>query len=334
MTIANRFRRLFESRWYGDAGPFLLLLPLAWIYGAVVRVRRFAYEHEILRRPALAAPVIVVGNISVGGTGKTPVVAWLAHQLAVMGYRPGIVSRGYGGRVHKAPVLVQAEDSGLYGDEPVLLVRQTGCPVCVCVDRSRAVERLVEEGVNVVISDDGLQHYRMRRVMEVVVVDGERGFGNGKLLPAGPLREPVARALEADAIVVNGPVDRVAGFQFKLEHQGFVALDGLGRSAITAFAGQRVWAVAGIGNPLRFYRELRAAGIHVDEVDVPDHGMTDIARLRRLRAQPVLMTEKDAVKYRQQLCDDAWYLPVKAVFAPEVAASILTLIKSCLKPQR
>ena len=334
MTIATRFRRLLESRWYGDTGPFLPLVPLAWIFGAVVRVRHFAYERDLLRRPVLSVPVIVVGNISVGGTGKTPVVAWLVHQLAAMGYRPGIVSRGYGATPHRAPALVQGEDTRLYGDEPVLLARQTGCPVCVCVDRSRAVDHLVGEGVNVIISDDGLQHYRMRRVMEVVVVDGERGFGNGKLLPAGPLREPVTRALEADAIVVNGPVDRVAGFQFQLEHHGFVALNGSARSAIAAFAGQRVWALAGIGNPQRFFRELRGAGIHVDEVDVPDHGITDIAGLRRLRTQPILMTEKDAVKYGQQTCDDAWYLPVNAVFSADAAASISRLIKSCLERQR
>jgi len=330
MTIATRLRKLLESRWYGDTGPFLPLVPFAWIYAVIVRVRRFAYQRDLLRRPALAVPVIVVGNVNVGGTGKTPVVAWLAQQLIAMGYRPGIVSRGYRANAHKSPVLVQSQEPGLYGDEPVLLARQTGCPVCVCVDRSKAVGRLVEEGVNVIISDDGLQHYRMRRVMEFVVVDGERGFGNGRLLPAGPLREPVARVLEADAIVVNGPVDRVAGFQFQLEHEGFVALDGLTRSAISAFAGQRVWAVAGIGNPLRFYRELRAAGIVVDEVDVPDHGVTDLAGLRRLRSQPVLMTEKDAVKYRQDNCDDVWYLPVNAVFAPEAAASILSLVESCL----
>lgn len=331
MTIATRLRRLLESRWYGDAGPFLLLVPFAWVYGAVIRVRRFAYERGFLRRPVLSVPVIVVGNVNVGGTGKTPIVAWLAQQLVAMGYRPGIVSRGYGAHVHKSPALVQSEAAEFYGDEPVLLARKTGCPVCVCIDRSRAVQRLADEGVNVVIADDGLQHYRMRRVMEIVVVDGERGFGNGQLLPAGPLREPVTRALEADAIVVNGPVDRVAGFQFRLEHQNFVALDGLARSAVTDFIGRRVWAVAGIGNPQRFYRELRAAGIHVDAVDVADHATTDIVGLQRLRAQPVLMTEKDAVKYQQQHCDDAWYLPVVAVFAAEVAASLLSLVKTRLE---
>ena len=334
MTIATRFRKLLASRWYGDTGPILPLVPLSWAYGAIIKVRRFAYSRDLLRRPALSVPVVVVGNINVGGTGKTPVVAWLAQELAAMGYLPGIVSRGYGAHAHKQPVLVQSENTALYGDEPVLLVRRTGCPVCVCIDRSRAVQRLIAEGVNVVISDDGLQHYRMRRVMEIVVIDGERGFGNGKLLPAGPLREPVNRALEADAIVVNGRVDRVAGFQFKLEHHDFVALDDSARSPIEAFAGQRAWAVAGIGNPLRFYRELRAAGIHVDEVDVPDHGSTDIAGLRSLREQPILMTEKDAVKYRQQPCDNAWYLPVNAVFAPEAAASILRLVKSRLESRR
>ena len=130
---------------------------------------------------------------------------------------------------------------------------------------------------------------------------------------------------------MNGPVDRVAGFQFHLEHQGLIALDGLTRAAAAAFVGQRVWAVAGIGNPQRFYRELRAVGMHVDEADVPDHGTIDIAGLRRLRAQPVLMTEKDAVKYRQHHCDDCWYLPVAAVFAPEAAASILSLVKTCIE---
>jgi tetraacyldisaccharide 4'-kinase len=201
----------------------------------------------------------------------------------------------------------------------------------VCTDRPSAVQYLAEQGVDIVVSDDGLQHYRMRRVMEIVVVDGERGFGNGKLLPAGPLREPPERALEAAAIVVNGPVDRVPGFQFHLQHDNFRAVRTHGRRSIASFSGCRVWAVAGIGNPGRFFRELRSAGICIDEVDVPDHGRADIAALRLLRSQPVLMTEKDAIKYQQQDCDDLWYLPVSVVFTPEAATSIMGLVKSCLE---
>ncbi len=330
MTTAARLRRLIEASWYGDSGPYLPLLLLAWIYGVIVRLRRSLYERGLLSRPELSVPVIVVGNVSVGGTGKTPIVSWLVQQLLIAGYRPGIVSRGYGAHVHNVPVLVQSEEPELYGDEPVLLSRQTRCPVCVCSDRSSAVQRLAEEGVDIVISDDGLQHYRMRRVMEIVVVDGERGFGNGKLLPAGPLREPPARALEAAAIVVNGPVDRIPGFQFHLNHHDLIAVGASGRRAVASFSGQRVWAVAGIGNPGRFYRELRAAGINLDEVDVPDHGRVDIAALKLLRLQPILMTEKDAIKYQQKECGDIWYLPVEAVFAPEAAASIMSLVKDCL----
>jgi tetraacyldisaccharide 4'-kinase len=331
MMIAARLRRFVEARWYSDAGPFPPFLPLAWIYGCIVRLRRFLFERGFFSRPVLYAPVIVVGNINVGGTGKTPVVSWLAEKLLSEGYRPGIVSRGYGGREHKLPIIVKSEDPALYGDEPVLLARQTGCPVCVCADRPRAVQRLAEEGVNVIISDDGLQHYRMRRVMEIIVADGERAFGNGHLLPAGPLREPTSRMLDADAIVVNGPVDRVAGFQFELQQQELAAVSSGVRCPINRFSGQRVWAVAGIGNPKRFYRELRAAGIYVDEVDVPDHGRADIAALRLLRAQPILMTEKDAIKYQNQDCADAWYLPVRAVFGPEAESSIMSLVKGCLE---
>lgn len=328
---ATRLRRLIESRWYSDSTPYLLLLPLAWLYGAVVRLRRSLYQSGFLNRPALSVPVIVVGNVSVGGTGKTPVVAWLARELLAAGYRPGIVSRGYGSQLRNVPVLVHSEDPELYGDEPVLLARQTRCPVCVCIDRTAAVQRLAEEGVDVVISDDGLQHYRMRRVMEIVVVDGERGFGNGKLLPAGPLREPPERVLEAGAIVVNGPVDRIPGFQFHLDQHDLIAVGASGRRPIASFSGQRVWAVAGIGNPGRFYREVRVAGISVDEVDVPDHGHADIASLQMLRSQPILMTEKDAIKYQQHEWDNVWYLPVEAVFAPEASASIMSLVKDSLR---
>src|SRR5882757_669244 len=196
-------QRLTEL-WYRESAGFSWLAPLAWLYGLVVAARRAAYACGLIRTQRAAKPVIVVGNLTVGGTGKTPVVAWLAEQLSLSGLKVGIVSRGYG-RSKREPEAVHAESSWRdVGDEPMLLWQLTGCDVVVAQDRFAGAQKLVALGVDVIIADDGLQHLRLARDCEIVVIDGARGFGNGRLLPAGPLREPVCRIRDASIVVVNG----------------------------------------------------------------------------------------------------------------------------------
>ncbi len=326
------------ANWYGQSRLTLLLLPLAWLFGVITWLRRLAYQREWLEVPTSPVPVIVVGNISVGGTGKTPVVAWLTQQLIAQGLKPGIVSRGYGARGLKEPVFVRGEmDPLLVGDEPVMLARQTGAPICVCPDRVAAVQALAATGVDVIIADDGLQHYRLRRAMEIVVIDGERGLGNRYLLPVGPLRESPVRLEQVDFVLINSAVTAAAtdnlinGCEFNLQYGCLRALTGDAECELSEFAGRRVWMVAGIGNPDRFARILRAASIQVDWVTIPDHGHVSLAQLRKQQSQPILMTEKDAVKYTALTIEDCWYLPVQAQFAVEDHEQILECVQNVMQ---
>ncbi len=328
-----RLRNSVIASWYGDSGWTRLLLPLAWLFGLVGAFRRRAYQQGLLAVPQTTVPVIVVGNITVGGTGKTPIVAWLATQLLARGYKPGIVSRGYGGLPAREPALVEpGMDSLLVGDEPVLLEKLTGCPVCVCIDRVAAVEALAARGVDVVIADDGLQHYRLRRDLEIVVIDAKRELGNGCLLPAGPLREGPGRLTQVDHVLLNGPGSEIAGVAFELQPGKLQSLSGGDQRELHEFAGRRVWMVAGIGNPGRFEAVLRAADIQVDAVAVPDHGRVSLESLRHQQPQPILMTEKDAVKYRggANVPEDCWYLPVEVVFDSADQEAILTSVSKQL----
>jgi tetraacyldisaccharide 4'-kinase len=207
-----------------------------------------------------------------------------------------------------------------------MLAETTGCAVCVCADRVAAVEAIAARGVDVVISDDGLQHYRMRRVAEFVVIDGERGLGNAYLLPAGPLREPATRLGQVDAVLLNGGSESLKGSEFRLLPGDAVSLSTGARRALAEFAGKRVWAVAGIGNPARFYSMLEEHGIQPDPVEVPDHGVYPLGELALTRRQPILMTGKDAVKYRHNPPEDVWFVPVSVEFDPADAAKLLELV--------
>jgi tetraacyldisaccharide 4'-kinase len=328
MSEAVPARRI-ERLWYGGSWVAALLAPFSWLYALAVAARRAAYRRGWIARVRLPVPVIVVGNITAGGTGKTPVVEWLVRQLQAAGLRPGIVSRGYGGRSQPVPVRVTRNSvAAEVGDEPLLLARRTGVPVWVCVDRVRAAERLVQDGVGVIVADDGLQHYRLARDVEIVVMDGERGFGNGRLLPAGPLREPAARLAEADVVLVNGGGGQLRGERFLLAGSAAVNLANGETRPLASFAGQRVWAVAGIGNPQRFIDSLRAAGIEAVAVAVADHGTVDLAALHRQQDQPVLMTEKDAVKYRRTDHPSAWLVPVEVQMSPEAGERIIGRIRA------
>lgn len=303
--------------------PFvLLLLPATVAYAVIMWIRRGLYRLGWLRSHRLGVPVVVVGNVTVGGTGKTPVVAWLVDLCRQAGLRPGIVSRGYGGVPHATPRLIQANDSANdVGDEPLLLHRLTGMPVCVCADRVEAGRRLVAEGVDIVIADDGLQHHRLGRDLEVAVVDGMRRFGNGLLLPAGPLREPSGRLRSADLVLANGGNAGEGEQRFATRISGLEPLDGGATVPLSALRGQTVRAVAGIGNPARFHAQLAAAGITVQPVAVADHGAVDLPALVLAGATPVVMTAKDAVKYPAALVDGArcpiWVAQL-AVDMPEV----------------
>jgi tetraacyldisaccharide 4'-kinase len=333
--VASRLQQI----WYRNSRPPLALRPLSWLFGAVVQLRRAAFERRWLRSERLQRPVIVVGNLTVGGSGKTPLVIWLSARLRAEGLSPGIVLRGYGGAAARGsnPLRVEPDsDPDVVGDEALLLRRRTGEPVAVCRQRVRAAKLLLEAGANVIISDDGLQHLAMARDFEIAVVDAERGFGNGYLLPAGPLREPRERLERVDAVVLNGagatdqaPLRRGA-FGMNLMGDRLVPLSGGTACALASFAGQRVHAVAGIGNPQRFFSALRAAGLIVIEHPFPDHHRYREAEIRFADGLPVLMTEKDAVKCSRFGGPDHWFLPVSAQLADADAAALMARLRRAL----
>jgi tetraacyldisaccharide 4'-kinase len=320
-----------ERDWYRLSPLSLLLLPLAALFGAVVWLRRKAFRAGLLRSHDAGVPVVVVGNVAVGGTGKTPLVIWLAHFLRRHGLRPGIVSRGYGGEGHLMEVLPDT-DPVRAGDEPVLLAQRSGCPVWIGRDRVAAVRALLARhpGCNVVISDDGLQHYRLRRNFEIAVVDGERGLGNRLLLPAGPLREPASRLGEVDAVVVNGDSTANIRNAHDMALEGRLLrnlLDPSLQRAPEAFRGQRLHAVAAIGNPARFFAALTRLGLRFKPHAFADHHAFTPADLDFADADAILMTEKDAIKCQRFARPNFWTLPVEA----RVAASFGQLVLDKLK---
>ena len=308
----------------------MLLRPAAALFGAGVAVRRTAYQRGWARSVAVGVPLVVVGNISVGGTGKTPITGWLTESLANAGRSPAIVSRGYGGRRQTTPVRVSPQsDPAEVGDEPVMLARQAGRPVWVCIDRASAAARAVEEGADIVVSDDGLQHYRMARDLEICVIDGLRGLGNGLMLPAGPLREPAGRLAEVDQVLVQGRSSEFPGLHFELSIDYAVQLNGSEKRALGEFAGGPVLALAGIGAPERFHSALVAAGLDIQPVRVPDHGRVSMKSLLQ-RGLPVIMTEKDAVKYRGFTGENLWWTSACVAMPDDSAEQLLHRVLSLL----
>ena len=316
-------------RWYGSARAPWFLRPLAWLFGLVARLRRRSQQDKA-RETRLPVPVVVVGNIAVGGTGKTPFVIWLVEHLRQWGWKPGVVSRGYGGDAGTWPQQVTASSApATVGDEPVLIALRAQCPVVVGPDRVAAVRQLLAgSDVDIVVSDDGLQHYRLWRDLEIVVVDATRGLGNGQLLPAGPLREPPARLAEVALVVTNGtgwtaPGGRQVGM--KLSAREAQPLAGGEARPIANFAGQTVHAVAGIGNPARFFSMLSQQGIQLVMHPFPDHHPFTRADLEFGDGLPVLMTEKDAVKCRAFAAPHHWVVPVEADLSAETEALVQEL---------
>ncbi|HKE45592.1 MAG TPA: tetraacyldisaccharide 4'-kinase [Steroidobacteraceae bacterium] len=311
--------------WYANAISGVVLRPLGWLFGALVHVRSALYRKGWLGSVAVARPVIVVGNLTTGGTGKTPLVLWLAEQLRAKGLRPGIVLRGYGGSA-RTPRRVDAGAAAIdVGDEAALLAARSRCPVAVGADRVAAA-RLLEAEVDVILADDGLQHLRLKRDLEIVVIDGVRRFGNRRLLPAGPLREPLSRLESVDAAVVNGGTNGVGGLKMSLAGDHAVALIGGERRALTAFAPGPVHAVAAIGNPERFFTMLREHGLNLVPHPLPDHHAYARTDLEFGDSLPILMTQKDAVKCARFAERRQWYVPVDAVFSDEDAQQLLNMV--------
>ena len=317
-----------DYHWYRKSHSFLgfTLLPLSLLFGAIIRTRRALYRSGIKKVFTAPVPVIVVGNITVGGTGKTPLVIWLANFLQEQGFRPGIISRGYGGD-GKLKLVDQNADPKACGDEAVLIARRTLRPVVTGVNRVTALKKiLAETDTDIVISDDGLQHYSLGRHLEIAMVDGERRFGNQSLLPAGPLREPLSRLQQVDFVVTQkNPV--AAEYTMRLEGDELVALaDATAVKRLQDFYGAKVHAVAAIGNPSQFFSRLRAQGLSIIEHVFPDHHYFKAEDLDFDDDLPVIMTEKDAVKCQGSGKSNHWYLPVSAQMSTQFSENILKKI--------
>jgi tetraacyldisaccharide 4'-kinase len=329
-----RLETFFQREWNRISGWQLLLRPVSWLFGILVLGRRLVFRLGLAKTHHLPLPVLVVGNINVGGTGKTPIVIAFVEWLRSRGFQPGIVSRGYGtasgldafvgevlaGTVADDPVSAAA----LWGDEPTMMMRRLGCPIFVGRDRVSAARAMLKKfpDINIIVTDDGLQHYALGRDVEIAVVDGSRGFGNGALLPAGPLREPVSRLFSTHAVLINGTGRRFRqeippAYAVSLGHERFVSLQDGRQLDIGAFrelaAGKRVHAFAGIGNPPRFFSHLQRVGITARTHAFSDHHMYEANEVRWPDADLVVTTEKDAVKCKG--FDDArmWYMQVDAV---------------------
>jgi len=311
--------RLLDA-WYKGHPALALLRPLECLYRRVVnrkRARFLAGQGNSYKAPV---PVVVVGNITIGGTGKTPLILWMIDHCRVRGLRVGVVSRGYGAKPPSLPWRVLPQQPAEHaGDEPLLIVNRTGVPLMIDPDRSQAVRTLLaEESLDLILSDDGLQHYRLNRDLELVLIDAVRGLGNRRCLPAGPLREPVERLQSVDALLYNGAgADREDGFAFQLKPSALVNLVTGERRPVDHFPpGQQVHAVAGIGNPQRFFNTLE--GLHWRPVPhaFADHAVFSAQALSFTPALPVVMTEKDAVKCASFAAPGWWYLAVEAVPSP------------------
>lgn len=299
------------------------LWPVSCLFAAVGALRRTAYHKGWRRSVHVGVTTVVVGNITVGGSGKSPLLISLVKLLQRQGLTVGVVSRGYGGSDIATPQWVLPHSAtAAVGDEAVMLARRCGCPVVVCADRVAAATALLgRQAVNVLLSDDGLQHYRLRRDIEIAVVDAERGLGNGWLMPAGPLREPQWRLDTVDFVVRNGDTSG-----FVLEPTGLHAVSGAQRQDLSAFRDQRVHAVAGIGHPQRFFNTLRELGIEVIEHAFGDHHQFSADDFKFQADSAVFMTEKDAVKCASLGLKNAWYVPVDALLARDWSEAFSRLV--------
>ena len=329
--IRAAMERWLGEVWYGKHPAAVFLAPFALLFRAVVELRRSAYRHRVFESQRPAVPVIIVGNVTVGGTGKTPLVIWLAGYLRAMGYKPGVIARGYGGHASRWPQQVRPDaDPRTVGDEAIVISRRTRCPVAVGPNRGDSARALLEHAdCDILVSDDGLQHYGLERDIEIAVIDGVRRYGNGRCLPAGPLREPATRNKEVDIIVTNGIAGRGEfAMKYVLTHLVGVAQPDRA-TGFETFEGETVHGVAGIGNPERFFASLRSKGLKVIPHPFPDHHVFTREDLEFGDGLPVVMTEKDAVKCDLVAGPNCWMAPITAelpeIFASRIEAMLLRL---------
>ncbi|WP_130098974.1 tetraacyldisaccharide 4'-kinase [Siccibacter turicensis] len=325
---------MIDAIWSGKSPLWRLLLPLSWLYGMVSGLIRLSYRAGWRRVWRAPVPVVVVGNLTAGGNGKTPVVIWLVEQLRLRGINAGVVSRGYGGKAAHYPlVLTPQTTTAEAGDEPVLIYQRTGAPVAVSPQRAAAVQALIAASApDIIITDDGLQHYALARDKEIVVVDGERRFGNGWWLPAGPMRERAGRLTSVDAVITNGGTAQPNEIAMRLE-PGLAVNLATGEQRPVASLTEVV-AMAGIGHPPRFFATLRASGVTpVSCIGLADHQAlteADVAALAR-DSQTLVMTEKDAVKCRAFARQNWWYLPVEATLSQPQADRLVNDIAALVR---
>jgi tetraacyldisaccharide 4'-kinase len=336
MRAATEYR--LNEIWYGDRPPPLWLRGLIPAYRFGNRVDRW-WKSRHRPHDLESACIIVVGNITVGGSGKSPLVIRLCRILRDAGLGPAVISRGYGSKAKGLRLVSPASDPTVVGDEPLMIAQEAGVPVIVSPDRCAAARALIGKGIRVIVSDDGLQHYRLPRSIEICVIDGSRGFGNGRLLPAGPLRESPERLASVDHIVVNGEAD---GLPEGLETVPMTLAAGLLRPLeggqswrLSQFTGCRVHAVAGIAHPQRFFDLLRHARIKVIEHPFPDHYAYTARDFAGMPGDlPILMTEKDAVKCRQLGLSNAWFLTVDAALPSTWEAALVGQVRACLERRK
>jgi tetraacyldisaccharide 4'-kinase len=319
-----------EYHWYRLTPLHFFLWPVSLIFALLVLLRRFLYRQGWLASQRLPVPVIIVGNFVVGGAGKTPLVIWLADFLTKHGFHPGILSRGYGVSVENPTAVKKDSDATEVGDEPLLLAKRTGCPVWIHPDRVWAGQELLKANpqCNVLICDDGLQHYRLQRDMEIAVVDVSRGYGNGLMLPAGPLREPKSRAQSVDAVIWHdAEPSKDQTYWMALKGLIFVNLaDPHLQQPASAFQGKKIQAMAGIGNPQRFFKHLMQLGLQFEARVYPDHYQYQKSDIDFPNAEVILMTEKDAVKCAKYADKRYWALVVDAEVSAEFAKLIMEKI--------
>lgn len=325
--------KTLDQYWYSQNPLAWLLLPLSWLFCSIALLRRFFYKRSLISSYRMSVPVIVVGNISVGGTGKTPLLIGLCEYLLQQGFKPGVVSRGYGASISGEHAVAATDSAAVCGDEPLLIHQRTACPVVIGSNRVAAANRLLAENdCDLVLSDDGLQHYRLQRDIEIAVVDSQRKFGNGFCLPAGPLREPRTRLRSVDMVVHHGRGNE--RYRFSLRAHEAVNLQSGERRKLASFAEQPVHALAGIGYPQRFFAQLRAHGLQPVEHAFPDHHAYTSGDIDFADELPILMTEKDAVKCRQLLPAAAdsedgniWAVPVDTELSASLGSDLVDLIR-------
>jgi len=324
----SKLHKIINDTWYTPSTLTQILRPLSLLFCGIVAVRKTLYSLKIFKQTKLNVPVIVVGNITVGGTGKTPLVIWIANYLKESGFSPGIVSRGYMGKAKSWPQQVRPDsDPVIVGDEAILISRHAQCPMAVGPNRVDVAQTLLKySNCDIIISDDGLQHYALHRTIEVVVIDGVRRFGNGFCLPAGPLREDVSRLDKADFIVTNG-IASPGEYAMRYSGKELVDLhDNDSKVMLTELKGLKVHAVSAIGNPQRFFDYLRSQGLDVLEHSFPDHYMYVESDLVFNDDYAVLMTEKDAVKCQRYKVNNCWFLPINVEMKKEFGLNLLNKI--------